>query len=61
MALAATRLFRVHGRIPRLGLLKKFNAHSPFPKQDPRLHEAMGINVEPDEMTGAEAGAGGDE
>jgi hypothetical protein len=41
--------------------VKKLNAHSPFPKRDPRLHEAMGINVEPDEMTGAEMSAGGDE
>ena len=41
--------------------LKKFNAHAPFPQKDPRLHEAMGINVEPDEMTGAEASAGGEE
>jgi hypothetical protein len=41
--------------------LKKFNAHAPFPIRDPRLHEAMGINVEPDEMTGAEASAGGEE
>jgi hypothetical protein len=24
--------------------LKKFNAHSPFPKRDPRLLEAMGVN-----------------
>ena len=41
--------------------LKKFNAHAPFPQKDPRLHEAMGIHVEPDEMSGAEASAGGDE
>jgi hypothetical protein len=41
--------------------VKKFNAHAPFPIKDPRLHEAMGINVEPDEMTGAEASAGGEE
>jgi hypothetical protein len=37
--------------------LKKFNAHSPFPKKDPRLNEAMGVDVEPDEMTGAEMSA----
>lgn len=30
--------------------LKNFTAHAPFPKRDPRLHEAMGINLEPDEM-----------
>jgi hypothetical protein len=41
--------------------LKKLNANAPFPIKDPRLHEAMGINVEPDEMTGAEASAGGEE
>lgn len=30
--------------------LKNFAAHAPFPKRDPRLHEAMGINLDPDEM-----------
>ena len=30
--------------------LKNFNAHAPFPKRDPRLHEAMGIGLEPEEM-----------
>ncbi len=30
--------------------LKNFNAHAPFPKRDPRLHEAMGVNLEPEEM-----------
>jgi hypothetical protein len=30
--------------------LKDFNAHAPFPKRDPRLHEAMGIGLEPEEM-----------
>ncbi len=30
--------------------LKNFNAHAPFPKRDPRLHEAMGLNLEPEEM-----------
>ena len=30
--------------------LRNYAAHAPFPKRDPRLHEAMGINLEPDEM-----------
>ncbi|MBU6411575.1 MAG: hypothetical protein KGR98_14420, partial [Verrucomicrobia bacterium] len=30
--------------------LKNFSSHAPYPKRDPRLHEAMGVNVEPDEM-----------
>jgi hypothetical protein len=30
--------------------LKNFNARAPFPKRDPRLHEAMGINLEPEEF-----------
>ncbi len=30
--------------------LKNFNAHAPYPKRDPRLHEAMGIGLEPEEM-----------
>jgi len=41
--------------------LKKFNAHAPFPQKDPRLHEAMGINVEPDECEDASLPAGGDQ
>ena len=31
--------------------LKNFNAHAPFPKRDPRLHEAMGIAFEPEEIS----------
>jgi hypothetical protein len=30
--------------------LKNLNAHAPFPKKDLRLHEAMGIQLEPEEM-----------
>jgi hypothetical protein len=40
--------------------LKKFNSHAPFPLKDPRLHEAMGINLEPDECEDASLPAGGD-
>jgi hypothetical protein len=41
--------------------LKKLNAHAPFPLKDPRLHEAMGINLELDECADASLPAGGDE
>lgn len=30
--------------------LKNFNAHAPYPKRDPRLHEAMGLAIESEEM-----------
>jgi hypothetical protein len=40
--------------------LKRFNAYAPFPINDPRLHEAMGINLEPDECEDASLPAGGD-
>ena len=30
--------------------VKNFKAHAPYPKRDPRLHEAMGIGLEPEEM-----------
>ncbi|HZI31234.1 MAG TPA: hypothetical protein VFF11_02765, partial [Candidatus Binatia bacterium] len=30
--------------------LKNFTARAPFPKRDPRLHEAMGVNLEPEDM-----------
>ncbi len=30
--------------------LKNYAAHAPFPRRDPRLHEAMGLNLEPEEM-----------
>lgn len=41
--------------------LKKFNAHAPYPQKDPRLHEVMGINLEPDECADASLPAGGDQ
>ena len=40
--------------------LRKLNAHAPFPKRDPRLHEAMGINFETHESADASLSAGGD-
>jgi hypothetical protein len=40
--------------------LKKLNAHAPFPKRDPRLHEAMGINLVPEGSADASMPAGGD-
>jgi len=30
--------------------VKKFVSHPPYPQRDPRLHEAMGFNLEPEEM-----------
>jgi hypothetical protein len=35
-----------------LVFLKKFNAHAPYPLRDPRLHEAMGVTLEPGEFPG---------
>jgi hypothetical protein len=37
--------------------LKDFNAHAPFPKQDPRLLEAMGIADE--DIIGPQTTGGG--
>ena len=30
--------------------LKKFRSHPPYPQRDPRLHEAMGLRLEPEEL-----------
>src|SRR5450432_1418449 len=40
--------------------LKKFRSHPPYPQKDPRLLEAMGINLEPEEMPDTIPSAGGD-
>jgi hypothetical protein len=38
------------GGLLSLAFLKNFNAHAPFPQGDPRLQEAMGGDLEPEEM-----------
>ncbi|HZT21686.1 MAG TPA: hypothetical protein VFB55_02130 [Verrucomicrobiae bacterium] len=38
------------GGVLAWAFLKNFNAHAPYPRRDPRLHEAMGLQLEPEEF-----------